>query len=584
MSRIVLCFVAVLVAVAAGPQAYAQTEFQSPAIYPLPQEAHSIAVGDLNGDGRDDVAATTWSTGLYVFYQQPDGALGSAVQFFSPYLPLGLSIADLNGDSRLDLLVGGADGVILAYYQTAGGALGAPLQLWGYNMVNSIVVDDLNGDGLADVADTFANSSATLLLSYQTSSHTFGMPAMIGLSGYNAKSLCTLDFNSDGSRDIALLTGDQVCVLYGPAFTDVQYIPAQWSYALTAGDVTGDGLDDLVFAVATNQPQAAVGVIEQNPDGSYQTPVLHAAYDFPQSLALADANEDGRTDVVAVHGGYEAVTAFLQGEDGTLGDWVSYPAPYSNNYEPQALGVGDLNSDGHLDLAIADPWNGVVVFLHASTEPPADQTAPTCTASISGTLGSSDWYVSPVVVTIAAEDNAGGSGVGEVDVTLDGASWAPYEQPLVFSTDGEFQVGFRARDLAGNQSGVQWLDVKLDRTAPTLGIVPSTRTIWPPNGEVFNVPVTVTGADLTSGLTALHLSVDDEYGLVEPEMDVTPGMTITVPLVASRNEGDSDGRVYTLTLTGADAAGNTAVATTTVTVPRSNPGKPDKPKPNKPKK
>ena len=139
--------------------------FESPVVYGLSQEAKTVAVGDLNGDGRDDVAVTAWPSALYVLYQQPDGSLGPPVQLYSPNMPLGLAIGDLNRDSRMDLAVGGSSGTILLYYQLNDGTLGWPDICFGYGLVNSLVIDDLNGDGLADIADTSADLSRSACVS-----------------------------------------------------------------------------------------------------------------------------------------------------------------------------------------------------------------------------------------------------------------------------------------------------------------------------------------------------------------------------------------------------------------------------------
>ncbi|MCL5103835.1 MAG: VCBS repeat-containing protein [Armatimonadetes bacterium] len=484
MSRIGLWFLAVLLVVSAGPRACSQSDFHPPAIYPLPQEAKTVVVGDLNGDGLDDVAVTAWPSGLFVLCQQPDGLLGPPTQLYAPTMPTGLAIGDLDNDSRMDLAVGGANGAILLYYQATDGTLGLSKVCSGYGLVNSLVIDDLNGDGRADVADTSA-SFPLVMVSPQALDGTFNLPIFCSLTGSNARCISTLDANSDGIRDIALLLDNQACYLSGASggFDAPIYIPAQWAYALTAGDVTGDGRDDLAFTVATNQPYASIGVIPQDV-GGLGTPTLYPAYDFAQALAVADLDGDGRGDVVAAHGGYEAATTLYQQPDGTLGDWTSYGAPYCNSYEPQGLAVGDLNSDGHPDLAIADWWNGLVVLLHTSA--PAD-TVP-----------------------------------------------------------------------------------------PSVAVEPLIDTIWPPTGATVQLPVNVTATDADSGVSNLHLAVIDEYGLVQPEMDVAPGTTVMVPLVASRNENDLDGRVYTLVLTGTDVAGNIAVAEAAVTVPHSNPKKPKK--------
>ena len=153
-----------------------------------------------------------------------------------------------------------------------------------------------------------------------------------------------------------------------------------------------------------------------------------------------------------------------------MGDWTTYPVPYSNNYECGALAVGDLNSDGSPDLAIADMWNGLVVLLHTpdAAAPLPDTTAPVCTASVSGTLGLDGWYTSAVTVTLTAEDEAGGSGLSGILTTRDGTTWSSYSEPLVLSEQGVTTIGYCAEDNAGNRSQVQWVSVKVDTAPPVL--------------------------------------------------------------------------------------------------------------------
>ena len=581
MLRVALRFLAVLVVTAVGPEALSQSDFESPVVYPVAQESRTVAVGDLNGDGLDDVAITAWPSGLYILYQHSDGSLRPPLELYAPTLPLGLAIGDLNGDLRMDLAVGGTNGVIYLYYQANDGTFGLPALCSGYGWVNSLAIDDLNGDGLADIVDTSADIPA-VLVSIQAPDGTFGLPYLYPVGGSNARCIRTLDYNSDGIRDVALLLDNEVCYLYGAPSGGLEapgYLAAQWAYALAAGDVTGDGRDDLVYTVATNQPDAAVGVVPQV-NGFPGAQELYPAYDFAQALVLADINEDGRHDVVAAHAGYEAVTVLCQNAGGALDDWTTYAAPYCNGYEPEGIATGDLNSDGHPDLALADWWNGLVVFLRKTNapDPLPDTTPPTCTTSISGTLGSNGWYVSAVIFTITAQDEAGGSGLSDIAITLDGTTWSSYSEPVVICAQGTTSIGCYAEDVAGNRSDTQWVNVGLDTEPPVLAIETQVEAIWPPNGEVVNVPVNVAATDATSGIADLHLAVIDEYGLIQPETDVALGVPITVPLVASRDSADSDGRVYTLVLTGTDSAGNVAQVAATVVVPHSKSGKPKKKK------
>src|SRR5207237_3351740 len=65
----------------------------------------ALAVGDLNGDGKADVAAVE-AGGSNVSVLQGDGAgnLGAARQIAVGSNPVSVAVGDLNGDGRLDLV------------------------------------------------------------------------------------------------------------------------------------------------------------------------------------------------------------------------------------------------------------------------------------------------------------------------------------------------------------------------------------------------------------------------------------------------------------------------------------------------
>ena len=89
------------------------------------------------------------------------------------------------------------------------------------------------------------------------------------------------------------------------------------------------------------------------------------------------------------------------------------------------------------------------------------------------------------------------------------------------------------------------------------------------------VPVTIAGrtTDADSGVNASTASyaVTDEYGQVQPKGSVPlksdGSYSFTIQLQALRNEDDSDGRQYTITVGAQDNAGNKGSAATGVSVP-----------------
>lgn len=96
-------------------------------------------------------------------------------------------------------------------------------------------------------------------------------------------------------------------------------------------------------------------------------------------------------------------------------------------------------------------------------------------------------------------------------------------------------------------------------------------SLWPPNNKFVTINVAVTVDDPHSGpagFTLLSIT-NNETGPGDVQ-DWTVGTPDTQGQVrASRN---GNGRIYTLTYEGKDLAGNTALCTTTVTVPKNQGG------------
>ena len=105
-----------------------------------------------------------------------------------------------------------------------------------------------------------------------------------------------------------------------------------------------------------------------------------------------------------------------------------------------------------------------------------------------------------------------------------------------------------------------------DSTAPLLtGLTVTPTLIWSPNGKKVNVTVTGNASDPQSGIAKIVLDVVDEYQLDQPHMEInnpaTASFTFVVPLTASRNGNDKDGRKFTIIVKAINGAGLTTTAT-----------------------
>jgi len=116
-------------------------------------------------------------------------------------------------------------------------------------------------------------------------------------------------------------------------------------------------------------------------------------------------------------------------------------------------------------------------------------------ASMSGTLGNSGWYVSPVNVTLTA--TGGQMGVDRTMFELDGEDWEEYVSPVECAKDGQHALDYRSYDLGGAAEAIESLEFKIDVTVP---VSHTSLSDW---------NVTLSATDLTSGVQRTVYRIDN---------------------------------------------------------------------------
>jgi hypothetical protein len=113
----------------------------------------------------------------------------------------------------------------------------------------------------------------------------------------------------------------------------------------------------------------------------------------------------------------------------------------------------------------------------------------------------------------------------------------------------------------------------LDNTPPAITVTANPASLWPPNSKMVSVTISGAITDTLSGVnpSTATFAVLDEYGTVQPSGPVSVGQngaySFTISLQAMRNGQDLDGRLYTITVSAKDNAGNLGSASTAVVVP-----------------
>jgi hypothetical protein len=199
--------------------------FRTAVGYTTGSGTNGVAVADLNGDGKPDLAAAVRGrNSVGVLLGRGDGAFGAATTYAVGGDPFNVAVADLNGDGKPDLVtpnrLGNDVSVLLGH---GDGTFGAPTGYatgWHPNMIAMV---DLDGDGKFDLvtADHNGNSVSALL---GRGDGTFGA-ATTYAAGRGPTDVAVADLNGDGRPDLVTANndGNSVSVLRGISPRLVKY-------------------------------------------------------------------------------------------------------------------------------------------------------------------------------------------------------------------------------------------------------------------------------------------------------------------------------------------------------------------------
>jgi hypothetical protein len=382
--------------------------------YPIGTSPISVAIGDLNGDGRLDIVTADFFNGdVSVLLGNVNGTLNAAVSvpMTTGSQPYAVAIGDLNGDGKPDLAVAnyGSNGVSVLMGNGNGTFAEAPSPLAvGANPV-SITIGDVDGDGKPDLV-TANNSSGNVSVLIANGSGAFQVAVNYPV-GASPRSALLGDVNNDGKPDllVANRASDSVSVLLGAGGGTFRSALSQAAnttpHAIAVGDLNGDNKLDLVVA---NYSDNSISVLLGKGDGAF-TASADAPMTVgrsPDAVAIGDLNGDGKADLFVANYDDSSVTVLLGNGDGTFA--AAPNTPFAVGEQPRSIAIGDLNGDGALDLIVANfgDTSKSVSVLRNTTAPPAAARLNVTASAGSGTAGA------PFSLTVTAQTATNATATG----------------------------------------------------------------------------------------------------------------------------------------------------------------------------
>ncbi len=378
--------------------------FSAPATFTSGQFSNSVAAGDVNADGKLDLAVANYdSNTVAVHLGNGSGTFGPAIN--SPAIdgPYDVAFADLNSDTKPDIVVTsignlGNANLVSVLIGNGNGSFASPVSYTTGSFPGSLAVADLNADGKPDVVVVnFETNSVSVFLGNGNGT----LQSRVDYAtGNGASSVAARDVNGDAKPDllVSCYFSNAVSVLLGNGNgtfqSKIDYATGTTPLDLAVGDLNADGKPDLVLATSTKSSSGKVSVLLGNGDGTFQTYSDYTAGPGLSSIVLEDLNGDGKIDVAATLSGndlFDHVSVLLGNGNGGLESVIGFA---SSGLFPSSVAASDVNADGKSDLFMVEGY-GVTILLNTGPSiginpQPLSQSVPnggtaTFTAGATGT-------------------------------------------------------------------------------------------------------------------------------------------------------------------------------------------------------
>ncbi|HKS81014.1 MAG TPA: FG-GAP-like repeat-containing protein [Candidatus Acidoferrales bacterium] len=346
----------------------------------------AIATADFNGDGNMDVAAIsdcnptdcTYGT-LTIMLGNGDGTFTAGASYSVNGAVIGantMATGDLNGDGHQDIVIGlGCDfsvsgcstGAVLVFLGNGDGTFETPVDYPTVgNQILPIVTGDFNRDGKQDVLISVSAglNPGSLILFPGNGDGTLGTPVISSLGvAAGGGAIAAADFNSDGNPDAVTIGINGVAVAFGNADGTFQTATAyglnnnatNFPQSIAIADMNGDGKPDIVVGEGQGGSLNAAAVLINDGTGNFPSNTVYSMTGSgPVSVAAADFNGDGKNDVLLAseqNSSDGAINLLVGNGDGTFRS-AQYLSTAGIGAGTGSVAAADFNGDGFQDLVI----------------------------------------------------------------------------------------------------------------------------------------------------------------------------------------------------------------------------------------
>jgi hypothetical protein len=330
----------------------------------------ALAVGDFTGKGKLDIAtADPADNAVSVLLGNGDGTFQALVQYAAGSNPVALTAGDFNDDGRLDLAVADSDSnsvTVLLGQSNGTFQVQAPFAVGPYPL--ALVAGDFTNDGRLGIV-TVNGLGQPISVGLGLGDGTF-ISASVGAHPIRSVPLLA-DLTGNGQSDVAILAGNgQILVRFADPSA-----PGTFQPPIVLNPDLADAARDLTL-VTINGRQVLAALDARDNNITFYTYAGNCTFvrskgpsvaaGLPVRIVAGDVNGDGRQDLVVASacGDYGQIDVFLQQPNGIFG-----PASYEEEVgsSPSDLALVNLSGGPGPDIAVTDKYTGEVYVLVNST-------------------------------------------------------------------------------------------------------------------------------------------------------------------------------------------------------------------------
>ena len=265
-------------------------------------EAFGVAVGDLDMDGKTDIAYTINNpSGVVSVFRNVGNAgsitvssFASKVDFSAGSYPADIQIGDIDDDGKPDLIFVNSDSNTISIYRNTSStgvvSFASRIDLAIGDSAKNLVVGDLDNDGKLDIVAANGSGSQGLSLFHNTSTPgVVSFDPKLTLSSVTPQNVALADLDGDGKVEIVLTDGNDTGKrifrnistpgsLTSSSFEAFLSIPNPSSHfsqsVITIGDINGDGRPDLISDLFPGGGNTSSSTISLTPNVGLPVPII----------------------------------------------------------------------------------------------------------------------------------------------------------------------------------------------------------------------------------------------------------------------------------------------------------------------